>query len=125
MAVTRGFETPGKPWAGVIWRRCTVCRATTVQHLPRVASIDGPPTSGPFARLTGHGPASFTVTELNGVITIQATGKATLRITGVNELMVAVWNVVEIYRAGGDLTVAMSELDSTRQTLCGYLEGRQ
>ena len=33
MVITRRFETPGKPWKEVIWRRCTVCRATSVQHI--------------------------------------------------------------------------------------------
>ena len=37
MAVTRDFETPDKPWARVIWRRCTDCGATTVQRVWAVA----------------------------------------------------------------------------------------
>ena len=33
MEITRRFATPGKPWKEVIWRRCAVCRATSVQHI--------------------------------------------------------------------------------------------
>ena len=33
MEISRRFATPGKPWKEVIWRNCTVCRASSVQRI--------------------------------------------------------------------------------------------
>lgn len=123
MAVTRGFETPMAPWAGVVWRRCSECGATTVQHLPREERTDRPPVRRESS-MYGQGPASYGITDQDGVITIQATGAETLRITGVNELLLAAHNLVKIYQHEGDLTYAMSYLEEARKKLCFHVEGR-